>query len=46
MSLGGAGLPHLDLKDGMEFLQGIEGLQGVYLTYFSLEEQKADGKTC
>jgi len=44
MNLVEAGLPYLDLKARMESLQGIEGLQGIYLTYFSLKEQKADGK--
>jgi hypothetical protein len=45
MNLVEAGLPPLDLKARMENVQGIEGVQGVYLTYFSLEKQKADGKT-
>ncbi len=31
-----------DLKARMESLQEIEGVQGVYLTYFSLEEEKRD----
>ncbi len=28
-----------DLKARVESLQGIEGVQGVYLTYFSLEDK-------
>ncbi len=31
-----------ELKARMESLQGIEGVQGVYLTYFSLED-KSEG---
>ncbi len=34
-----------ELKTRMESLQGIEGVQGVYLTYFSLEGGKADADT-
>ena len=45
MNLVEAGLPHLDLKARTENVQGIEGVQDVYLTYFSLEKQKADEKT-
>ena len=33
-----------ELKARMENLQSIEGVQGVYLTYFSLEE-KDEGKS-
>lgn len=44
MSLAGAGLPHLHLKARMENLQGIEGVQAVYPTDFSLEDQKTDGE--
>ncbi len=44
MSLVGPGLPHLDLKTRMENLQGIEGVQAVCLTYFSLQNQKTEGE--
>jgi nitrate reductase NapAB chaperone NapD len=33
----------MDLKARMDSLQGIEGVQSVYLTYFSLGDQKTDG---
>ncbi len=44
MSLVGPGLPHPDLKTRMENLQGIEGVQAVCLTYFSLQNQKTEGE--
>ena len=44
MSLTGAGLPHLDLKARMGCLAVVAGVQSVYLTYFSLEDQKTDGE--
>lgn len=32
----------MELKARMDSLQGIEGVQGVYLTYFSLEDHKKE----
>ncbi len=45
MSLVGPGLPHLDLKARMDRLAVVAGVQSLYLTYFSLEDQKTDGET-
>ncbi|MDI6754098.1 MAG: chaperone NapD [Thermodesulfobacteriota bacterium] len=33
-----------ELKSRMDSLQGIDGVQSVYLTYFSLEDPKEDNQ--
>ena len=45
MSLVGPGLSHLDLNARIDRLAVVAGVQNVYLTYFSLEDQKTDGET-
>jgi hypothetical protein len=45
MSLRGAGLPHLDLKARTDRQAVVAGVQSLYSTYFSLEDQKTDRET-